>query len=153
MGWPSAIAPPLTLTLSQSKFELAAVGQGLRGERLVDLDEVECLDRQFDLVEQLADAHDRGKEQPAGLDLGLRVADDPGEWRQAVTLDRALARDDRCRGAVRDARRVAGGDAGRERRVAEERRIRVEPLRQREGRPQLREGVERSCRGAGSRPA
>ena len=71
--------------------ELAAVGQGLRGERLVDLDQVERLDRQLDPVEQPADALDRGEEQPLRRDLGLGVADDPGERRQAQPLDGPLA--------------------------------------------------------------
>ena len=34
--------------------ELAAVGERLRGERLVDLDQVEVLDPQLELLEQLA---------------------------------------------------------------------------------------------------
>ena len=88
IGWPRAIAPPLTLTLSQSKPSCAAVGQGLRGERLVDLDEVEGLDRQLDPVEQPADALDRGEEQPLRRDLGLGVADDPGERLEAVAAPR-----------------------------------------------------------------
>ena len=69
--------------------ELAAVGEGLGRERLVDLDEVEGLDRQLDPVEQPADALDRREEQPPRLDLGLRVADDPGQRLQA---DRSTAR-------------------------------------------------------------
>ena len=84
--------------------ELAAVGQRLGGERLVDLDEVEGLDRQLDPVEQAADAFDRGEEQPLRLDLGLGVADDPRERREAEPLDGPLAGDDRRGGAVRDAR-------------------------------------------------
>ena len=94
--------------------ELAAVGEDLGGERLVDLDEVEGVDRQLDPVEQPPDALDRGEEQPLRRDLGLRVADDPGERLEAVPLDRPLAGDDRRRGAVGDAGGVAGGDrAGR----------------------------------------
>ena len=92
IGWPSAIAPPFTLTFDQSKPELAPVGEGLGGERLVDLDEVERLDRQLDPVEQAADAGDRGEEQPLRLDLGLGVADDPGQRLEAVPLDGPLAR-------------------------------------------------------------
>ena len=86
------------------EVQLAAVRQRLRGEGLVDLDEVERLDRQLDPVQQPSNAYDRRQEQPARLDLRLGVADDPGEGRQAVTLDGTLAGDDRRRGAVRDAR-------------------------------------------------
>ena len=63
--------------------ELATVGQHLRGERLVDLDQVERLDRHLDPVEQPADALDRGEEEPLRRDLGLGVADDPGERLEA----------------------------------------------------------------------
>ena len=90
--------------------EGAAVGERLGGERLVDLDEVERLDRHLDPVEQAADALDRGEEQPLRFDLGLGVADDPGERREAEPLDRALAGDDGRGGAVGDPGRVAGGD-------------------------------------------
>ena len=84
--------------------ELAAVGEGLGGERLVDLDEVERLDRHLDPVEQAADALDRREEQPLRRDLGLGVADDPGERLEAEPLDGAFAGDDRGRRAVGDAR-------------------------------------------------
>ena len=84
--------------------ELATVGQRLRGERLVDLDQVERLDRQLDPVEQAADALDRGEEEPLRRDLGLGVADDPGERLQAEPLHGPLAGDDRRGGAVGDAR-------------------------------------------------
>src|SRR3954447_15410778 len=74
--------------------ERTTVGKRLGGERLVDLDEVERLDRHLDPVEQAADAFDRRKEQPLRLDLRLGVADDPRERRQAETLDGTLAGDD-----------------------------------------------------------
>ena len=104
IGWPSAIAPPLTLTFDPVEAERTAVGERLGGERLVDLDQVERLDRQLDPVEQAADAFDGRQEQPLRLDLGLGVADDPGERREAEPLDGALAGDDRRGGAVGDAR-------------------------------------------------
>ena len=110
MGWPSAIAPPLTLTFDQSKPSSRPSASDLRRERLVDLDQVERLDRHLDLGEQLLDALDRGEEEPLRRDLRLGVADDPGERLQAEPLHGALAGDDRRRGAVGDARRVAGRD-------------------------------------------
>src|SRR6185436_18743479 len=90
--------------------ERTAVGEGLRGERLVDLDQVERLDRQLDPVEQTAHAFDGRQEQPLRLDLGLRVADDPGERREPEPLDGPLAGHDRRGRSVGDPGRVAGGD-------------------------------------------
>ena len=117
--------------------ELAAVGQGLSGERLVDLDQVERLDRQLDPLEQPADAGDRGEEQPFRGDLGLAVADDPGERLQAEPLDGALAGDDRRRGAVGDPGGIAGGDRALRRRAA------VLAVGQGEGRLEPGERLER----------
>ena len=52
-----------------------------------------------DPVEQPADAFDRGEEQPLRGDLGLSVADDPGERLQSVPFDGSLAGNDRGRRA------------------------------------------------------
>src|SRR5436190_3261613 len=98
--------------------QLATVGQRLGGERLVDLDQVERVDRQLDPVEQPADSLDRCKEEPFRLHLRLRVSDDPGERRQPVALDRPLADDDGRGGSVRDARGVARGHAADRRAAA-----------------------------------
>ena len=43
-GWPRAMAPPLTLSLSQSDAEVLGRRDDLGGERLVDLDEVDVVD-------------------------------------------------------------------------------------------------------------
>ena len=40
-GWPRAIAPPFTFTLSQVGAGLALPREDDRGERLVDLDQVD----------------------------------------------------------------------------------------------------------------
>ena len=40
-GWPSAMAPPLTLTCVARDRQLAQAGEHLRGERLVELDELD----------------------------------------------------------------------------------------------------------------
>ena len=40
-GWPSAMAPPLTFSRSGSIGQLAQAGEHLRGERLVELDQVD----------------------------------------------------------------------------------------------------------------
>ena len=44
-GWPSGIAPPFTLSLSYVDAEGPGRRDDLRGERLVDLDEVDVVDR------------------------------------------------------------------------------------------------------------
>src|SRR3990172_11741206 len=54
--------------------ELAAVGQHLGGEGLVDLDEVKVLDGHRRALEQLAHALDRGEEEPLGGELPLGVS-------------------------------------------------------------------------------
>ena len=68
--------------------ELAAVGQRLGGERLVDLDRGRRPRRASRSGRAGADALDRGEEEPLGRDLGLGVADDPGERLQPVAARR-----------------------------------------------------------------
>src|SRR5262249_53627771 len=94
--------PAVDVRLVPVEAELPAIGQRLGGERLVDLDEVERLDRQLDAVEQPPDALDRCEEEPLRRDLGLGVADDPGERLQPESLDGTLAGNDRRGGAVSD---------------------------------------------------
>jgi hypothetical protein len=45
-GWPSAMAPPLTLTLSRSSPSSFSHRQVLRREGLVDLDQVDVAERE-----------------------------------------------------------------------------------------------------------
>ncbi len=53
IGWPSAIAPPLTLTIVGADAQLAGGLDADRGERLVDLDEVEVGDGQAGLRQRV----------------------------------------------------------------------------------------------------
>ena len=53
---------------------------------------------------------DRAEPHDLGGDAGARAGDDAGARREAVALDRGLARDDDRRGAVVERRGVAGGD-------------------------------------------
>src|SRR4051812_941602 len=87
--------------------EGATISEGLGGKGLIDLDEVERLDRHLDPVEKPADALDRRQEEPLRLDLGLGIPDDPNEWREAESLDGPLARDDGGGGPIRDTGRIA----------------------------------------------
>ncbi len=50
-GWPSAIAPPLTLTTSLADAEVVGRGDADRGERLVDLEEVDVGDAESGLLQ------------------------------------------------------------------------------------------------------
>ena len=54
IGWPRAIAPPFTLTLSASQAQLAVDADRLGGEGLVGLDQVEIRRRPAGLLEALA---------------------------------------------------------------------------------------------------
>ena len=86
--------PAVDVDLREVEAELATVGEDLGRERLVDLDEIERVERQLDPIEEALDALDRGEEQPLRRDLGLGVADDPGQRREAELLDCAFAGDD-----------------------------------------------------------
>src|SRR4029079_11390859 len=97
--------------------ELATIGESLGGESLIDLDQVEGLQGQLDPVEEPLDALDRGEEQPLRGDLGLGIADDPGERPESEALNGALADDYRRGRSVGDPWGVAGGH-GPGRRVA-----------------------------------
>ena len=72
IGWPSAIAPPLTLTLSGSMPSSLVRGEPDRGERLVDLDQVEVGRRRCPPCAQ-ALAIARGR---LALQRGVRAGDD-----------------------------------------------------------------------------
>ena len=56
MGWPSAIAPPLTLSLSDRDRQVLQHREHLRGERFVQLDEIEVVEREPGLLQQLLTA-------------------------------------------------------------------------------------------------
>ena len=74
IGWPSAIAPPLTFSFSERNRLVAQHREHLRRERLVQLDEIEVVQRQTGALEQLPhrrhrpDAHasaDRRRPMPS----------------------------------------------------------------------------------------
>src|SRR6476646_5152247 len=68
-GWPRAIAPPNGLSLS-SDPEIVAARHDLRRERLVDLDDVDVVDRHPGLLEQRADRGDRAEAHDLRPDRG-----------------------------------------------------------------------------------
>ena len=52
-GWPTAMAPPLTLSLSSVDAEVPVGGDDLGGEGLVDLDQVDVADGQPGALQRL----------------------------------------------------------------------------------------------------
>ncbi len=120
-GWPSATAPPLTLTRSAVDAEIARRLQGDRGERLVDLDHVHVRRGQAGALERdLRGARRHARERVVAV--GRAAGREDARERLEIALVRQRrVRDDEHRGAVVDAGRVAG-------RV---RRVRVVERRQR----------------------
>ena len=74
-GWPSAIAPPLTLTRSGSMPSSRTTASALRRERLVQLDQVDVGDRDAGALEQLAHRRDRADAHHPRVDAGDGAAD------------------------------------------------------------------------------
>ena len=74
-----AIAPPLTLTLLRVEPELAHDGQRLRGERLVELDEVDVVDAEAGALERRRDAGIGPRPIVAGSTPATADATEPGD--------------------------------------------------------------------------
>ena len=107
-GWPIAIAPPLTLTLSCGDAEVLHEPHHHRRERLVHLEQVDVVDRQPGLASALRAAGAGPVSMMVGSAPQTRGRDDPSARRQAVALADLLAADGTSGGAVDDARGVAG---------------------------------------------
>ena len=88
--------------------EVAHHRERLRGERLVQLDEVDVLDRDPRAVEQLADGRDRPDAHHGGIDARDGRADEGPERLDAEIPGALLAGDHECGGAVVDPARVPG---------------------------------------------
>ena len=109
-GWPSAMAPPLTLTLAGSSPSSSHAHERLRRERLVELDEIEVADGEAGPLQRLARGRDRADAHDRRIDAGDGRRDDPGHRPQAELAGPVrLDQQDRGR-AVVDARAVAGRD-------------------------------------------
>ena len=108
IGWPSAQAPPLTLTFSCGKPEIAHRRHGDDGEGLVDLEEIDGIRAPAGLLEQLFQRADRrGGEIFRRGGVG-RMRDDARKRGRAALLRLALAHHDERRGAVGDRARIGG---------------------------------------------
>ena len=110
IGWPSAIAPPLTLTIAGSMPRSRGGLDAHRGERLVDLDQVEVGRGQPRLAQRCLIALDGWLVQRVVGAGDVAVRADLGEPGQPELLGLGLAHDDDRGGAVGDRRGGSGGD-------------------------------------------
>ena len=92
IGWPIAIAPPLTLIFEVSQPISWFTAQRLRRERLVDLHQVELVGRPAGLRERPARRADRTHAHDLRLEAGRRERRDPRERRRG-RVPRAFAAD------------------------------------------------------------
>ena len=99
IGWPSAIAPPLTLTSPQSQPSVLPFASDLRRERLVHLEQVVVVQGRAGLLQQLLDRQDRRVEQPERIARRRGVRHDARHRRQALLAD-GRARSRRPRAAA-----------------------------------------------------
>ena len=88
-GWPSAMAPPLTFSRSGFDGQLAKDREHLRGERLVQLDEVDLIEREPGLCEHLAHGRDRSDAEALGRDAGSGIRDEARQRRESALFRRA----------------------------------------------------------------
>ena len=107
IGWPSAMAPPLTLILLAVDVEVADELLRDDGEGLVDLEQVDVAQRHARLGEHLAGGRDGRVQHQRGVVADVRRRHDPGPRPQAVCRGVLGARDEQGGGAVDHARRVA----------------------------------------------
>ena len=114
--------------------ELVAPREHLDGERLVQLEEVDVVESQARLRERSLGRGHWPDAHQLGLDAGVREGDEAKSRLEPELRHGVAGREQRGRGAVRQAGRVAGGDAaaGPERRWQAgerlERRLRPEKL-------------------------
>ena len=102
MGWPSAQAPPWTLTFVVGKAEIAHGGHGDDGEGLVDFEEIDFRKRPAGAVEQHADGADgRGGKERGRVGVG-GVAGYGGQRLEAAAVGFRTAHEDQGGGTVGD---------------------------------------------------
>ena len=89
IGWPSEMPEPLTLTRSRSasaEVPPAEAGEDLRGERLVELDEVDVRPAEARALQGALGRRHRTDAHPVGLHPGERPADQPRQRTQPQLL-------------------------------------------------------------------
>ena len=126
IGWPSAQAPPLTLTRAVVELEIAHRGHGDHREGLVDLVQVDiACSCQPSRASTFCDGADRRGREPLRLLRVAGVADEARQRLEARALGRGAAHQHQRRGAVGDRGRAGRGD----RAVLAERRLEARDLR------------------------
>ena len=96
-GWPHAIAPPYGLSRSSSGEDADAFAprQHLHGERLVQLEEADVVDRRPACSSTRSRRRDRADPHQLRLDAGEREADEAHARLEAELLDGALGGEQR----------------------------------------------------------
>ena len=89
IAWPSATAPPLTLTLRRIDAELVEHRDRLHGERFVQLEQIDVLQLPADLLGDAAHGFDRRHQHELRRQAARRLADDARQRREAERLARA----------------------------------------------------------------
>src|SRR5205085_10486625 len=110
--------------LLRVEAELADHGEALRSERLVQLDEIDLIERDAGALQQLAHGRDRADAHQAWVDAGDGATDEGTERFDAELTRLLLRRDHERRRAVVD----PGGVAGRNRAALAEGGLQRGPL-------------------------
>ena len=121
-GWPRAMAPPFGLTVLDVRLQLLGPGEHDRRERLVDLEDVDVVDRQPGALEQALGGVDRAGEHQHGVDADEAGVDDARLGRQPERVGLLLGHQQhrgravgdlraRCRRCARRPRRATGFSA------------------------------------------
>ena len=108
-GWPRAMAPPLGLTLARSTSSSFCPGEHDRGERLVDLGDVDVVHRQAGALHEALGGVDRAGEHEHRVHADEAGVDDAGPRTQTELVGLLGGGEQERRGAVGDLRRRAGG--------------------------------------------
>ena len=111
-GWPSAMAPPLGLTCSASSARPSwrSTARAWLAKASFSSIDVEIGDLRPSRSQQLLRRRDRADAHDARRHAGRGHAEDAGARRQPVALGRRCRGEEQRRGAVIDARGIAGGD-------------------------------------------
>jgi hypothetical protein len=85
-------------------------GKGLHSKSLVDLDNVNVVQRELGLGERLFDGRNGADAHDAGIHTDNTVADDTSKRSQVVALDSGFTGNHHGSGAIANARRITGSD-------------------------------------------
>ena len=106
-GWPSAMAPPLTLTIVGIESRGADHGEGLGGEGFVEFDDADVVELQSGERERFRDRDHRTDAHDLRRDSGGGEADEAGFRFEAEFARFRRRHDESRRGAIAGLRRIA----------------------------------------------